>query len=500
MEPEIEEFRKGDVIDPYGELSEKQEAFLALPNKYGMMGGSKGGGKSYGCRAKAFGSSTIRGKMKGLVLRRSRDEVKKNFVEPMLEEVNSCVVNEDGEEPKKFLNHIDSKNVIWFPNGSRIDIGYCETKRDVSRYQGLEYDWICIEELTQWRYEEWRKVMNSLRTTKPGIRPHFFGSCNPGDVGHAWVKRLFITQRFEENEDPTEYGMVRANVYDNPVLLEKDPSYLQNLMNLPEKDRRAYLYGDWDVFEGQFFSEYRESLHVSEYFYPLNASKRIIAIDYGHKNPACALWMALLSDGQVVVYRELYGAGMNYETLALRIKAMTKQGEKIDHIVVDPAQINKETEDTSTTIKKEFQKKGLTPMIPGINDRVEGWRTVRAFLTERNEPNTGEKFSMITITRNCLKLIETFPDQIHDDRNPEDMDSTGDDHALDALRYGLMSLGVNIGSMADVERLNRTLSKESSLSAEETSKARNDALKEALQKPRDRDRLENSRSILDKEF
>lgn len=477
----------GIRLQPYAALQPKQDDFLADGSKYGLMGGSSGGGKSYACRARGFTSNVILPGIKGLVLRRSRGEVIKNFVEPLVEETRYTDVD---DVSKPYLRWVPSQNVVHFPNGSRIDVGYCEDRRDVERYRGLEYDWICIEELTQWEEESFRKVMSSLRTRKPGVRPFFFGSCNPGGIGHGWVKRLWISREYHDNEVASDYGMVRANIWDNPALMAADPEYIQNLMALPEKERRARLYGDWDVFEGQYFNEYRENIHVVEPFYPVGLVRRIIAIDYGHKKPCAVLWMGLDTQGRVWVYRELYGTGMGYAELAKRIKALTGEEETIDFIVVDPAAINKETEDTKTTLSKEFKAAGLPYVEPGINDRLEGWLTVRYFLLPYKDPNTGEMTSMLQIGRNCRNLIRTLPDQVHDDRNPEDMNSKGEDHAVDALRYGLMALAVNIESLSDIGRINTSLGKGA---------ARHD-LNEKERELLDRGRGDDTPNILRQEF
>lgn len=454
---ELESESFGITFDPYGELQPKQSEFLECGSKYKIMGGASGGGKSFGCRAEGFRSSMVMPGIKGLVLRRSRGEAIKNFVEPMLDETR--IMQDDGTSAS-YIRWVPSRNTIFFPNGSEIEIGYCESESDIERWRGIAKDWACIEELTQWKEMWFRKLMACLRTTKPGIRPFFFGSCNPGGIGHSWVKRLFISRMFLENEDPNDYGTVRANLWDNPKLMEADPEYMQNLMGLPEKERRARLYGDWDVFEGQYFNEFREAIHVCDPFYPIGLVRRIIAIDYGyHPAPSCVLWMGIDTQGRIIVYREMYATRLSYAELALRIRALTREDENISCIVVDPAAIDKETEGTRTSLRKEFVKAKLPVVIPGKNSRVEGWRTVRRQMQAYKDPNTLEVTSNLLIGRNCSNLCRTFPDQVHDERDPEDMNSKGEDHPLDALRYGVMELSVNISSLSTVEKANSMLEK-----------------------------------------
>lgn len=488
----------GVVLNPYDNehvrVQPKQEEFLENEAKYRLIGGAQGGGKSRACRMEGFRSNQIIDGLKGLVLRRSRGEVIKNFVEPLLEETR--VTNADGTS-QPYLRWLSSKNRIIFPNRSIIDIGYCENERHVERYRGLEYDWICIEELTQWEYSWWRKIMTSLRTTKPGVRPFFFGSTNPGGIGHGWVKRLWITQQYEANEVATDYGITRATVWDNPALLQADPEYLQNLMSLPEKERRARMDGDWDVFEGQFFTEYREALHVVESFYPdTGIKRRIIAFDYGFKNPLSVGWYALTNSGHVYRYRELYGTGMLYGQMAQRIAANTKEDERIDVIVGDPSALEKPNESTGTSLRDEFAHVAnelhapwLKNIQPANNNRMDGWRTVRKYLQTYTDPNTRQTFSPLHIARNGRNLIRTLPELVHDQRNVEDLDTKSEDHAPDELRYALMELGISIASMADMQSSNASLKKNTVA----------DGLTQKEREYRERG-ITRSKSILDKRF
>lgn len=442
------------AFNPYTKIEPKQQQFLDDPAKYKLIGGAQGGGKSYACRIEAYRSSCALKKCKGLVLRRSRGEAIKNFVDPLLEETR--IKNEDGTSTQS-LKWISSQNKIMFPNGSRIDIGYCENEKDVERYRGLEYDWICVEELTQWPFEWWRKITASMRTTKKGIRPFFFGSTNPGNIGHGWVKRLFINQDFEKNEKPEDYGMTRATIYDNPTLMAADPEYLANLQSLPDKERRARLDGDWDVFEGQYFTEWRRDIHVVRPFIPMEGIKRrIICLDYGyHPHPSAVYWLAQFNSGHVCCYRELYATKLRYDQLAAQCAALTTSTEEISVVVGDPSVVGKESE-SGNTFEAEFNAVGFQ-VIGGNNKRIEGWNLVRKYLSPFTDPNTGRMISRLIVTENCSNLIRVLPEQVHDTRNVEDMNTKGEDHPLDSLRYGLMELGDILGTDTSFGELNAGL-------------------------------------------
>lgn len=446
------------AFNPYPRVQPKQDDFLNDRSKYKLIGGAQGGGKSHACRMEGFRTNEMLPRLKGLVMRRSRGEAIKNFVNPLLEETR--IINEDGTS-KPYLQWKSSQNKIVFPNGSTIDIGFCETAEDVEKYRGLEYDWICIEELTQWNFDWWRKIMTALRTKNIRIRPFFFGSTNPGGVGHGWVKRLWIKREYIENENPEDYGMTRCGIYDNPILMELDPDYLPSLLSLPDKERRARLEGDWDVFEGQYFTEWRHDIHVVRAFVPVNGvRRRIVCLDYGYSpHPSAVYWMAQMNTGHVVKYREICETKLRYDQLAAKIAAMTGEGEEISAVVADPSVASKESED-GNTFDAAFKAVGLT-VVPGNNKRIEGWNLMHKYLTPFEDPNTGRLVSWLTVTDNCTKFINNIAEQIHDAVRVEDMNTKGFDHPYDACRYGLMFLGDILGAESSFAALNEPMKKAS---------------------------------------
>lgn len=255
----------------------------------------------------------------GLILRRSLPDAEKNFLYPMIREIPGGMYRYDGQ-----------KHIIKWTNGSMTELGFCRNKIDVLRYQGLEYDYIGIEEITQWEEEEYDILMGSLRSTKPGIIPNFFCTGNPGGRGHAWVKNRWVLKHGNNPDyDPKDYAFIPSKIGDNKILQERDPSYVRWLNSLPEKLRAALRDGDWDVFDGQYFDEWRRDIHVIAPFHPgpKTVRKRLISFDYGYTAPSAVFWMAQLYDGTIVVYRELYITGHTYRQLATRIVAMTPAWE-----------------------------------------------------------------------------------------------------------------------------------------------------------------------------
>jgi phage terminase large subunit len=434
------------TIDLYP-LQPKQREFSDTFVKFRLYGGAKGGGKSYSMRSECVRQCLSAPGVRGLALRRTMPEIQENMVTPMMLEIPNSIYSYNAQ------NHI-----MTFFNGSTLRFSYCRNTKDVLNFQGIEYDFIAIEELTHWKESEFRILSGSLRTTKKGIIPNFFGSTNPGGIGHGWVKRIFIDRDFREGEHPEDYAFIPAKVWDNEILMQRQPDYLKTLQALPEEERRAFLEGDWDVFKGQYFKEFRREYHVCSPFYPKKedgVTKRIIAFDYGYAAPSCVLWGAQYASGRVVIYRELYVTEHTYSQLAKKIIDMTPEMKEINAVICDPAIVEKRNEATSSTGKQEMAKCGLH-IIGGDNRRVDGWHNVRKYLQLYETP-AGETISLLQITENCENLIRTLPQMIHDSRNVEDMDTTVEDHPSDSLRYLLKFLGINTGGMVGVSNQSKKI-------------------------------------------
>ena len=434
--------KKAGVLYP---LQRKQEQFSNTFAKFRLYGGAKGGGKSYAMRAECVRQALSCDNVKGLVLRKTFPEVRKNTLNPMKAELRA---------KKLEYRYNGQDKTLSFHNGSTIEFSYCRNEADVLRYQGLEYDFICIEELTHWEEDHFKVLKGCLRSPRSNITPNFFASTNPGGIGHAWVRRLWVNRNFTENENPEDYAFISANVYDNAVLMDSQPDYEKELKDLPEAKREAYLYGNWDVFEGQYYPEFRRDLRVIEPYYPemRHLEQRMIAMDYGFSAPSAVLWLAKDTQGDIFVYRELYVTQKTYSQLARLILAVMsdKEAIEISKIIVDPAALNKRSGSNSSTLKKDFEKIiKNTKIIAGQNERLDGWMNIRQHLISNK----------IKFTKNCKNLIRTLPELIYDKTNVEDCDTNKEDHAPDALRYGLMEISKNIGGFKAITSINKSFVK-----------------------------------------
>ncbi len=233
------------------EPSEKQKLFLRDRHKYIGYGGARGGGKSWAVRVKAVLLCLRYPGIKVMIVRKTYPELQENHIIPLCEMLG-CYL--DGDE--KIAEYNDGKKHISFPNGSRILFRYLENEKDAMRFQGTEVDVLFVDEATQQSESRMEKLRACVRGTNDFPKRIYF-TCNPGGEGHGWVKRLFIDRHFREGEEPEEHSFIQALITDNRALMEKNPDYIKQLESLPPKLRDAWLYGNWEIFEGQFFEDFR---------------------------------------------------------------------------------------------------------------------------------------------------------------------------------------------------------------------------------------------------
>ena len=377
---------------------------------------------------------------RGLVLRRTFPELERSLIQRALEKL-----------PREMYDYHATKHTMQFPNGSVLEFGFSDSDQDVIRFQSAEYGFIGLDELTHFTEYQWRYLKSRCRSVIPGVFPNMFAGTNPGNRGHAWVKRLWIEKNLKAEErgageSPADYDFIPAKMRDNPYLLRNDPGYLNRLQSLPPDVSRALLEGDWDLFEGQAFKEFRKEMHVVEAtrlggraatsleaWWP-----RWRAIDWGFTQPACCLWFCREPKGTTYVYRELYTTGMLVSDFAQRVKKMDGD-EPIETCYLDPSCWSKSGL-VEQSIAEQFAEH--FPVEPADNDRLGGKQVVHEMLRWQR-PATGDQRPVgprLQILENCQNLIRTLPLLVYDPIKVEDVDTEGEDHAYDALRYGLKSV------------------------------------------------------------
>lgn len=387
-----------------------------------LFGGAAGGGKSYAQVIDALIYALTYKGSKQLILRRTLPELNKSIIRTHLEIY-----------PKSLYKYSASNHSGKFFNGSIIDFGYCDSENDVYKYQSAEYDVIRFDELTHFTRQMYIYLLSRVRGAN-SYPKQVKSSANPGGVGHTWVKERFIDIGPPGKVYKGEHGdrvFIPSLVTDNSFLLKADPNYIKRLQNLDEKDRKALLYGDWDIFEGQFFNEFDRKIHVTEPFEIPKHWRRYRAIDYGLDMLAC-YFIALSPLGEAYVYREVYESGLIVSEAAKAVKE--QKGESIYATFAPPDLWNRH-KDTGRSTAEIFLQYGV-PFTKVSNARVQGWLDLKEWLKVYKD-GQGEKTSDLKIFSSCINLIRTLPAIAYDSKNPSDTADTPHEltHAPDALRY-----------------------------------------------------------------
>lgn len=397
------------------------------------IGGTRGPGKTHASMAQVALDDCQRVPgLKILFLRRVQRSASES-----LEDLTARVLRRCPHQYQSSLGKIE------FPNGSRILMGGFYADRDVDRYLGIEYDGVCVEEATQLTEIKINQLRGSVRTSRDDWRPRLYMTANPDGVGLGWFKTWFVEPYRAGREQWTRF--IEAHYRHNPML---NREYLDYLDSLSGKLRRAWRDADWDAFEGQAFPAWRHDIHVVKPFEIPDNWLRWRAVDEGYAMPWCCLWFA--QDPQTrrrYVYREAYETLLTAQQQAERIIAMTGQDEIIFATYADPAMWGrKNAAGVVTTTAQEYASAGV-PLTKADNDRLQGKRRLDSALSIQPDGLPG-----LQVFETCHNLIRTLPLLVSDDLHPEDVDTTGEDHAYDALRYGLSNMRLVVD---DGERIKR---------------------------------------------
>lgn len=420
----------GELTIDLGEPNPKQKRFLTSEAKYTAYGGARGGGKSWAVRVKAVAGALNYKGIKILILRRTYPELESTIILPMIELLNTAQI--DGKPAGDVLyTYHATMRTIFFANGSTIKMGHLQSSNAITEYQGQEYDWIFMDEATHFTEWEFRTLAACLRGVNR-IPKRIYLTCNPGGVGHQWVKRLFVTRQFENGENPDDYVFIPATVEDNTILLEGSPDYLLQLDLLPDDLRAAHRYGDWDALAGQYFSEFKRETHVVKPFIIPKEWPRYRCFDYGLDMFAC-YWFAVDFDGRVWVYREYCEKGLIVSDAAAAMRTLTPSDEFVRYTVAPPDMWSTQ-KDTGRTMAEVYTQNGIG-LVKASNSRVQGWLIVKEFLKMRADGKPG-----LLVFEDCERLIKDLPALQHDEKNASDVAKEPHDitHAPDALRYGLV--------------------------------------------------------------
>ena len=427
-----------DVVLRMPRPNSKQDQAMKRRERYVAYGGARGGGKSWFVRWKAILLCLFFAGIKILITRKTYRELLNNHIAPLLLILNGVAV------------YNKSDKCFTFENGSTIWFGYCAHEKDLGQYQGAEYDVWFADEAGQF-LEKWLIEIDACVRGANNFPKRTYYTLNPGGPSHGYFKRLFIERRFTDDEHPEDYSFVQALVQDNTALMVLQPEYKRSLEKLPTKLRKAWLEGDWNIFEGQFFEDFiddpkhykdRTYTHVIDPFEIGSDWKIYRSFDWGYAKPFSCGWWAVDHDGTVYRILEFYGCnGTPNEGMKWTPQRVFSEIQKIErehrwlagkqiYGVADPAIWDAETGESIAEVAEKYQ----VYFEKGDHKRIPGWMQVhyRFAFDDNGRPE-------MYVFSNCKAFIRTMPLLQFNEHKPEDLDTKGEDHVADEVRYFLMT-------------------------------------------------------------
>jgi phage terminase large subunit len=410
-------------------------------------GGARGGGKSHWLIAQmAIDDCQRYPGLKCLLLRKSGKAIREQFRD-MLKILKKT--------PHVFIAS-QGMGTLIFPNGSTIILGHFKDDKDIDGYLGLEYDVIGVEEATTLSKSKVDDILTCLRSSKPNWRPRAYFTTNPGNIGHQWFKKMFVLPARAGRAAELAAGtiFIPATVDDNAHV---NREYKRQLSRLSGWKKKAWLFGDWDIAAGQFFTTWKQNLHVRDRAtqgdIEIQDSWRIwLALDYGFTHWTMVYLFAEDGDGNVYVLDEHGARGWLPERHVEAVKAMLARHNieewRVERFFAGHDCWSKNNEGTTTAEK--YEALGFELSRADV-DRINGAAEILVRLgdfeaTPKPIPNR------VIISSRCVKLIECLPALQHDPACPErvkkwdaDEDGEGGDDPYDAFRYGIMGASRKAG-------------------------------------------------------
>ena len=424
----------------------KQNVFHSAKAQVVLFGGSAGPGKTTALLMDVLIYVISNPGSTACLMRRTYPELEASLIKKSLEMF-----------PPEFCRYNSAKHQWTIATGARnsyVVFSHCEREADVFKHRSAEWQYLGIDESTSFTQGMFDQLFTRVRASIPGVVCKVRLCSNPGQLGHGWHKKYFGIGDHKPYEvwmpprgvgdkyDPPTRQFIPATIFDNPALLRNDPGYLARLEALPEGQKRMLLYGDWEGFSGQYFSEFDRARHVIQPFQIPRHWKLYRSVDFGFEKPFSCHWHAVDDRGHCYTYREAYKTGLRDKEQAKLIKeasvrevgaGLPVEREEFEFTVGDPSQVVR-SKDTGITTQHNYHEQGI-PIFPGSNARVPGWMAMRNWLSI--DPATGTPWWQIFAA--CPELVRELEEAVYDPNKAEDLDTRGSDHALDECRYFFMA-------------------------------------------------------------
>lgn len=433
----------------------KQRLFHASCADEVLFGGAAGGGKSKAIVMDALFRCLRYPRTHAYVFRRTYGELE----DTVIREARSSI-------PDALGKYNAMRHEITLPNGSVIHFRHCAHLMDMYNYKGVEIQWLYFDELTSFESEIYDFLKTRLRARKKlGVHPCVRSSSNPGDIGHGWVKKMFVDaapplQLFSREIVSSATGkrktyrlqFIPSLVTDNPYIGE---DYLFQLEAKPEALRNALLHGNWNAFEGQVFTEWQNDpahyvdrlhTHVIAPFDIPAWWPRYMSFDHGYARPFSVGWWAIGPDGVAYRYREWYGCEPGRPNTGLRLtprqiaegilereEEERRENLRIDRIA-DPAIFDRSRGDSVAQLMEPIGGRPGVYFRPGEHNRLSGKMELHERL--RFDASGRPKLYVFSTCRDFIRTVPALPYSL---RTVEDVDSDAEDHIYDETRYFCMA-------------------------------------------------------------
>lgn len=466
------------------EPTDRQKEFLEIPDDVFevLFGGAAGGGKSelllWAPGARGFFDYPS---FKGIIFRKTFPQLEGSLIPRA-----KLIYGTNGSNGYFNAKYNDTKHVFTFPSGATMRMSYLETMDDATQHDTAEYNYLAKDELTHFEENIYRYITSRVRTSSnlPAI---VRTASNPGNIGHIWVRDRFVEPARKgsvlifDKTTQTYRIFIKSLLTDNPHLLKHDPNYINRLRLLPLADQKAKIYGDWWVFAGQVFAEFRDqrysdepenALHVIPPFKMPEWWPKIIGIDWGYTHKLAVGWYGLSPDERIFKYREYVGSKIKISSWAPDIARLSQYDGNIVCKVIDPSADEDRGQDESVYLQV-VRETGWRDLEKANNDRIGGklllhemlrWqqKSARYVPPEGYDPDKSAYILRINgldaakeyealfspepsetnlprlqIFENCVETIKCLPSLVYDEKHVEDVKKVDGDDPYDETRYAL---------------------------------------------------------------
>jgi hypothetical protein len=443
-----------------------QEHLMTCPCDEILLGGSRGSGKTAAILGHFIGKAQRYGKAaRGIIFRRQFKQ---------MAEIQRQAQNMFAPLGATYLV---TSSTWTFPNGATIRLAHLDDEKDCLAWHGYSFTHVYFDELTNWPNSNCVDKLRATLRSADGVPCQIVCTSNPGGPGHHWVKQRYVSpwprgMKVITDQHGLKRVFIPCFIEHNPALFDKDPGYIQRLKQTGTPQQiKAWLEGSWDITSSGVFDDLWDPAKHCVPDFPLPAQwKLTLGYDWGFARPSSLCIFAYVTDpnppgqtlpayfprGSHILINEWYTCKTNPEDGG----ALYNTGQRLlpEDVGVGIAQrirpygngrVRSASADANIFSKQQGpqsvydqMRAGMlregwnVPFTPAVSDRPAGLQMVRQLLSEARKDRA--EAPGLWISETCTAWLATVPILEHD-KDGDDVNSEGADHAWDATRYALWS-------------------------------------------------------------